>query len=369
MNKTRLVLSSFLILALVGLIAGCSSGGGGGGGGGSSSGGPVVTPAPSSSPAAFIEGYVYASKAKQTGPVAGATVRIQGLDLTATTDENGYFRIEGIPPGQYNVYVVNSGYSLIQRACRLVSGSNRLEDLNTVENNAPQIAYFEPDIPDAGGPVKIYGVNFGNNSQVKVNTLPVDSQACWSRKDDEIICLVPDGSVSGYVTVNSGTGTSSKPITVAPQKDLVISSHYVSATDPDVQVTVRLKKPLNDLSGFAFFLKFDPRKVTVNTSFGKNGAEKAPSLSSGLLAAKSRSSTAPDAGYLDVGFTLKGNTVSGSQDLVIAHFRPNGSLNTGTFCKIEIDTSRKLPQACIKAGGSISYPGLSWTAGYLVVKR
>jgi hypothetical protein len=368
MNNSRLVFLSFLILALLGFIAGCSSGGGGGGGGPSNAG-PVITASPTSSPAAFIEGYVYASKAKQTGPVAGATVRIQGLELTATTDENGYFRIEGVPPGQYNVHVIYSGCNLIQRLCRVVSGSNRLEDLNTVENHAPQIAYFEPDIPDEGGPVKVYGVNFGNNSQVKINALPVDPQDYWSRKDDEIICLVPDGSISGYISVIAGGNTASKPVTVAPQKDLVISSHYVSATDSDVPVTVRLKKPLNDISGFAFFLKFNPRKMTVNPSFGKDGAEKASSLSSGLLAAKSRSSTAPDAGYLDVGFTLKGNTVSGSRDLVIAHFKPNSSLNPGTFCKIEIDTSRKPPQACIKAGGSVSYPGLSWTAGYLVVKR
>ncbi|MFH0802749.1 MAG: carboxypeptidase regulatory-like domain-containing protein [bacterium] len=374
----RPCVSLLLVFFSLLLLSGCS--GGGGGGSSPSNPAPVVTssPFPTASPSgkAAIEGHVYVSEAKKAPvPLAEATVRVEGLDQTATTDSDGYFRIDGVPSGQHFIHIVKSGYALIEKICSTASNQVISLDIQpggpptTQPSLVPAIAYFEPEPPDEGGPIKIYGVNFGNNPQVKFNNLSVSPQDYWSRQDNEIICLVPSGASSGNVSVIAGANTALKPITVTPRKELVISSHYVSATDSDISVTIRLNKSLNDLNGFAFFLKFNPAKITVNTSYGKNGVEKASSLAGGLLAAQSRSSASQDTAFLDVGLTLKGETLSGSRDLAVIHFRPGSSLKPGTLCKIEIDTSRKQPQACLKTGSSASFRNLTWTAGHLMVRR
>jgi|GEM_PF-4763293 len=377
-RNIRPCVSLLLVFFLLLLLSGCS--GGGGGGSSPSNPAPVVTPSPnptaSPSGKAAIEGHVYVSEAKKAPlPLTEAIVRVEGLDQTATTDADGYFRIEGVSPGGHYVHIVKSGYALIEKRCSAVSNQTVSLDTQpggpptTQPSLVPAIAYFEPEPPDEGGPIKVYGVNFGNNPQVKFNNLPVDPQDYWSRQDNEIICLIPAGASSGNISVIAGASTALKTIAVTPGKELVISSHYVSATDSDIPVTIRLSKSLNDLNGFAFILKFNPAKITVNNSYGKNGVEKAPSLAGGLMVTQSRSSASQDTAFLDVGLTLKGETLSGSRDLAVIHFRPGSSLRPGTLCKIEIDTSRKQPQACLKTGSSASFRNLTWTAGHLVVRR
>ncbi len=44
-------------------------------------------------------------------PVAGALVYISGTDFQAVTDANGYYQIDGIPPGTYDIVITRDGYA------------------------------------------------------------------------------------------------------------------------------------------------------------------------------------------------------------------------------------------------------------------
>jgi len=44
-------------------------------------------------------------------PVSGALVYISGTSLQAVTDSNGYYEINGIPPGTYQIVITRDGYA------------------------------------------------------------------------------------------------------------------------------------------------------------------------------------------------------------------------------------------------------------------
>jgi len=56
----------------------------------------------------ILEGYV---KDMATNPIANAIVSIPGLNLSATTDASGYYKIEQIPAGMYTVVAKAQGYN------------------------------------------------------------------------------------------------------------------------------------------------------------------------------------------------------------------------------------------------------------------
>lgn len=60
----------------------------------------------------FVQGQVLALGST---PVAGATVRVEGTDLTVTTDEQGYYDLE-LPAGRYSFTVTHPGYNDVTAA-------------------------------------------------------------------------------------------------------------------------------------------------------------------------------------------------------------------------------------------------------------
>ena len=73
----------------------------------------------------FMGGAVYARQAvrfhgrvrdsRTNEPIAKALVSIRDLKIQTTTDDDGQFEIESVPPGEVELYVTTVGYSLIRR--------------------------------------------------------------------------------------------------------------------------------------------------------------------------------------------------------------------------------------------------------------
>jgi hypothetical protein len=75
----------------------------------------IATTSASAQTARIVRGVVTDSASRQ--PLAGALVDIRSatLRITDRTDEEGNFRIRGIPPGQYQVVVLRIGYGEVRR--------------------------------------------------------------------------------------------------------------------------------------------------------------------------------------------------------------------------------------------------------------
>lgn len=68
-----------------------------------------------------IEGVIYSSINSQ--PVGESLVNLKGTKYGALTDSSGYFRIDEIPPRDYQLEVIGFGYSQIDTAISLEPGS------------------------------------------------------------------------------------------------------------------------------------------------------------------------------------------------------------------------------------------------------
>ena len=62
-------------------------------------------------------------------PVPRATVQIAGLRLGVTSDENGHYRITGVPPGSDTVVVHRIGYAASSRAVTVADGQEATVDM------------------------------------------------------------------------------------------------------------------------------------------------------------------------------------------------------------------------------------------------
>lgn len=107
-------------------------------------------PAISAAPPGALMGQVVDA---QGAPISGATVVVaqaDGAPHTARTDPTGYYRIEGVPPGQYTPAAVAPGY-----AERALTGLLELPKLMTIASHATTLApplvlapYTPPPLPD-----------------------------------------------------------------------------------------------------------------------------------------------------------------------------------------------------------------------------
>lgn len=74
-------------------------------------------------PKAWVYGTV--TDARTRGPIAAATVQL--ARTSATTDDNGAFRLEGLTVGDNGLAVSKQGYQALGQAVRIHAGGNRLE--------------------------------------------------------------------------------------------------------------------------------------------------------------------------------------------------------------------------------------------------
>ena len=94
-----------------------------------------------------VRGFVYD---KETGePVLFTNVYLRGSTLSGTTDVNGYYSINSIPPGQYTIMVTSIGYDSLQQPVEIKEGGlvtkqlyikKSVINLNTVEISAEKEA-------------------------------------------------------------------------------------------------------------------------------------------------------------------------------------------------------------------------------------
>ncbi len=59
-------------------------------------------------PSGTVNGYLYDKDTHL--PLWGYTVRVRNQAVTATTDSNGYYVLDGLAPGSYELYVLNAYY-------------------------------------------------------------------------------------------------------------------------------------------------------------------------------------------------------------------------------------------------------------------
>jgi outer membrane receptor protein involved in Fe transport len=72
-----------------------------------------------------IEGYVHDSETAE--PVIGATVRIKGATVGASTDIDGYYRIQGLSEGKYTLVYTYLSYKTVEIECKTTEPVTRLD--------------------------------------------------------------------------------------------------------------------------------------------------------------------------------------------------------------------------------------------------
>jgi hypothetical protein len=121
MKRTMIALMAAM---MVFLMASCGGGGGGG------------TTVAAAADTGSADGYVYTEvegDAARTSaraldrpagyiPLAGATVSAEGR--TATTNEQGYFKISGLAPGPRTLQITRTGFNPIQRLITIIRNQN-----------------------------------------------------------------------------------------------------------------------------------------------------------------------------------------------------------------------------------------------------
>lgn len=79
-------------------------------------------------------------------PIAGATVKLQGLDAETTTDADGAFGFQGLPEGVYFLDVDAIGYGAAQSQADVVAGVNRPDVIKVLlvkdESELPFVEQF-----------------------------------------------------------------------------------------------------------------------------------------------------------------------------------------------------------------------------------
>ena len=76
---------------------------------------------------AAVRGFVYSEKTGE--PVIFTNVYLEGTTYGSTTDDNGYFAITNIPPGNYNLMVTFLGYDTLRQAISLSEGQIKTKKL------------------------------------------------------------------------------------------------------------------------------------------------------------------------------------------------------------------------------------------------
>lgn len=374
-------LSAFFVIFAFSLLAGCGGGGKGSGSGGP--GDPTSNPStdPSSQPSPTmpimyvpipsysfcIYGNVYEDDGRTLVPVSGAEVRIRGIDMVTYTDSAGYFVIRNLSQGTYEVYVMKPSYGLITRACVVTSGAatpiTPQRYVILAPGATPQIACIYPEVCYAGNPVKLVGVNFqsGGTASVKWGNTTVTN--LWKNDNVEIIGILSGnpGTDNVYV-VTGGAQTEPRQLTLHEKGSVTISSIMAPAeTTGNFQVS--LNEDLINFNGLAMIFKWDPTKMSLNTAYGRNGITMDPALSDSVVISKLKE----NAGHLEVGFTLKGNVVSGRRPLFLVSFKSK-PLPDGAFCNLEIDSTVKKPKACTKPGEAPTFQEFPhYSPGHLVI--
>src|SRR5258705_9310506 len=75
-------------------------------------------------PSGAIAGLVVDARTMQ--PLGGVLVELATPHLVTTTDSDGGFRLEGIPPGRYELLISFVGYAFTKRDVEVAAGENRI---------------------------------------------------------------------------------------------------------------------------------------------------------------------------------------------------------------------------------------------------
>jgi len=155
------------------------------------------------------------SKAAPDGYVAleGAAVHNQNTATFATTDAQGYFRLNEIPSGTQTIHICKTGYEAITRDCNIIGGTTTAIDsttgyVTTTTGTTPYISFITPANARVGEEVQIKGVNFAAAQGAGSVTFNGIAAAITLWQDQEIHALIPAGAASGPVMVNTGAQAS-----------------------------------------------------------------------------------------------------------------------------------------------------------------
>ncbi len=208
---------SRLSLALLGAATGLILAGCGGGGGGGSTPNPAVTQ--------NVTGFAW--DADTAGPVAGATVKVQGTNVTATTGADGSYTVGPLNPTRaYNLIVTKSNY--IDNVVKILSKNATLQ--------APQV------IMTAGNPA----VTITNTTGGTVDSNPTleNNSAHVSIPANSL----PGGAATAQISstlITAGTGVPGAPSgTLNSQVAFPVMNLGITGASGNFAVPVTITLPL-----------------------------------------------------------------------------------------------------------------------------
>src|SRR5262245_65405357 len=62
--------------------------------------------------------------ARSGEPVAKVRINVIGSSQNVTTDEDGAFALQNLPPGEFSLYVTSVGYGLVKKTITIKAGEN-----------------------------------------------------------------------------------------------------------------------------------------------------------------------------------------------------------------------------------------------------
>ena len=173
----------------------------------------------------------------------GVDVFIPGTAYVAKTDRDGNYEIPNIPPGIFRLAAMHPDLGRAESAGVEVKSKQATvaADL-ALQTVVPGIATLQPAFAAPGQNFLIKGEGFGT-SQGKRPLVLIngDAAAVVSATDTEIEATVPNGAVSGVVTVSVG-GVPSNTLSLAVFKTLDIFPEYMG----DEAKTTNASAPTSD---------------------------------------------------------------------------------------------------------------------------
>ena len=95
---------------------------------------PLQAATPQTSRTTSLRGRVVDARTGE--PIAKVRVIVSGTDLTTTTDDNGEFTFDNLPPGQVDLYITTVTFGLVKKTITIAATDNSVTEIALNESAA-----------------------------------------------------------------------------------------------------------------------------------------------------------------------------------------------------------------------------------------